>query len=79
MNGDNLSNVRRESSRYIKKKKKEYLKNKINEHGTNSKNSKTKNIGDLCTGINGFKRGYQPRNNVAMDQNGDLFAHSNNT
>jgi hypothetical protein len=41
-------------------KKREYLKEKINELATNSKN---KNIRDQCTGINAFKRDYQPRNN----------------
>jgi hypothetical protein len=41
---DNLSNVRRESSRHFRHKKGEYLKAKINELETNSKN---KNIKDL--------------------------------
>jgi hypothetical protein len=51
----------------------EYLKGKINELATNSKN---KNIRDLCRGINEFKRGYQPRNNLVKDENGDLLADS---
>jgi hypothetical protein len=42
-------------------------------------NSKNKNIGDLYRGINGFKRGYQPRNNLVKDENGDLLADSQNT
>jgi hypothetical protein len=54
INGDNLSSVRREASRYFMNEKKEYLKDKINELETNSKN---KNIRDLNRGINEFKRG----------------------
>jgi hypothetical protein len=37
-------------------------------------NSKKKNITDLYRGINGFKRGYQPRSNLMKDENGDLLA-----
>jgi hypothetical protein len=37
-----------------------------------------KNIIDLCRGINGFKMGYQPRNNLVKDENGDLLADSHN-
>jgi hypothetical protein len=44
INGDNLNNVRRESSRYFRNKKIEYVKDKINELATKSKN---KNIRDL--------------------------------
>jgi hypothetical protein len=51
----------------------EYLKDKINELATNNKN---KNIRDLYRGVNGFKRGYQPGNYLAKDENGDLFADS---
>jgi hypothetical protein len=56
-------------------KRREYLKDKINELETNSKN---RNIRDLYRGINEFKRGYQPRNNLVKDENGDLFADSHN-
>jgi hypothetical protein len=31
---------------------------------------------DLYRGINEFKRGYQPRNNLVKDENGDLLADS---
>jgi hypothetical protein len=55
VNGDNLSNVRREASRYFRSKKREYMKDKINELAMSSKN---KNIRDLYRGINKFKRGY---------------------
>jgi hypothetical protein len=36
------------------------------------RNSKIKNI----RGINEFKRGYQPRNNLVKDENGDLLSDS---
>jgi hypothetical protein len=36
------------------------------------------NIRDLYRGINGFKRGYQPRNNLVKDENWDLLGDSNN-
>jgi hypothetical protein len=49
INGDNLNNVRRETSTHFRNKKREYLKGKINELETNSKN---KNIRDLYRGIN---------------------------
>jgi hypothetical protein len=39
-------------------------------------NSKNKNIRDLYRGIIGFKRGYQPRNNLMKDENGDLLVDS---
>jgi hypothetical protein len=41
-------------------------------------NSKSKNIRDLYRGINEFKRGYQLRNNLVKDENGDLLADSHN-
>jgi hypothetical protein len=75
INGDNLNNVGRGASRHFRNKKREYLKDKINELATNSKN---KNIRDLYRGINGFKRGYQPRNNFVKDEIGDLLADSHN-
>jgi hypothetical protein len=75
MNRDNLNNERCEASRQFRNKKGKYLKDKINELTTNSKN---KNIRDLYRGINGFKRGYQPRNNLVKDENGDLLANSHN-
>jgi hypothetical protein len=56
-------------------KKREYLKDKINELARGSKNKK---IRDLYRGINEFKRGYQPRNNLVKGENGDLLADSHN-
>jgi hypothetical protein len=75
INGDNLKIVRREASRYFRNKKWEYLKDKINELATDSKN---KNIRDLYRGINEFKIGYQPRNSLVKDENGDLLGDSHN-
>jgi hypothetical protein len=48
---------------------------RINELATNSKNKK---IGELCRRIDEFKRGYQPRSNLAKDENGALLADSHN-
>jgi hypothetical protein len=73
INGDNLRIVRCEASRYFRNKRREYLK--INELATNSIN---KNIRDLYTKIKGFKRGYQPGNNLVKDENGDLLVDSHN-
>jgi hypothetical protein len=75
INGDNLNNVRRLASRYFRNKKREYLKDKINEFATNTKK---KNIRDLYRGIHGFKKSYQPRNNLVKDENGDSLADSHN-
>jgi hypothetical protein len=72
-NVDNLNNVGCEASTHFRNKKKEYLKANINELETNSKN---KNIGDLYMGINDFKKGYQPRNNVVKDEKVDTVADS---
>ncbi|PNF29577.1 hypothetical protein B7P43_G01906, partial [Cryptotermes secundus] len=38
LNGDNLHNIRRETSRHFRNKKREYLKDKIDELAMNSKN-----------------------------------------
>jgi hypothetical protein len=49
INGDNLNSVRREASGYFTNKKREYREDRINEL---ARNSKKKNIRDLCKGIN---------------------------
>jgi hypothetical protein len=54
-------------------KKRGYLKDKMNELALNSKN---KNITDPYRGVNEFKRGYQPGNNLVKDENDDLLAES---
>jgi len=71
-NVDNLNTVRRDASRHFRKKK-AYLKTKIEDLEINSK---VKNIWDLYRGINDFKKGYQPRNNIVKDDSGDLVADS---
>jgi hypothetical protein len=53
INGDNLQNLRHETSRTFRNKKREYLKGKINELETNNKN---KNIRDFYRGINECKK-----------------------
>jgi hypothetical protein len=57
--------------RHFRIKKMEYLKDKINELAINSKN-----ISDLYRGRNEFMRGYQPRNGLVKDENGDQLADS---
>jgi hypothetical protein len=69
-NEDNLDNLMREASRHFRKKKREYLKDKITEIELNSK---IKKIRDLYRGITEFK-GYQPRNNLVIEERGDLLA-----
>jgi hypothetical protein len=58
--------------RDFKNKKREYLKVKMIEFAMNSKN---KNI-RLYRGINEFKRGYQPRNNLLKHENVYLLVDS---
>jgi hypothetical protein len=71
INGDNLKNLRRETSRTFRNKKREYLKGKINELESNNKN---KNIRDLYRGIIEFKKGYQRRIKTIKDEKGNLLA-----
>jgi hypothetical protein len=72
INRDNLKNVRCETSRTFRNKKREYLKDKINELETNNKN---KNIRDTYRGKNEFKKVYQPRHNIIKDENGSLLTY----
>jgi hypothetical protein len=71
INGDNLQNLRRETSRTFRSKKRKYLKEKINNLETNNKN---KNIRDLYRGITDFNKGYQSRINIIKVENGNLLA-----
>jgi hypothetical protein len=61
------------ATNYFRNKKREYLKDKISVLVVSSKN---KNIRDLHKGINEFKKFYQPRNDLAKYENGDLLADS---
>jgi hypothetical protein len=72
VNGDNLNNVRREAIRHFRNKKRQHMEDRINELATNCKDK------NLYRGINEFKRGYQPKNNVVKDENGDLLADYHN-
>jgi hypothetical protein len=74
INRDNIQNLRCETSRTFRKKKRGYLKAKINMLETNNSN----NIRDLYRGINEFKKGYQPRINIVKDENGNLLADPQN-
>jgi hypothetical protein len=65
-----VQNVRRETSRTFRTKKRKYLKDKFNELETNNKK---KNIRDLYRGRNEFKEGYQPRIYIIKDENGNLL------
>jgi hypothetical protein len=71
MNGDNLQNLRRETSTTFRNIERKYLKDKINELETSNKN---KNIRDLYRNINEFKKGYQPRINIIKDENSNMLA-----
>jgi hypothetical protein len=42
INGDNLNNIRCETSRHFRNKKRQYLKDRIDELATNSKNKNIK-------------------------------------
>jgi len=66
------SNVRRKPSKYLREKK-EYLKAKIEEIELNSN---IINIMFLYRGINGIKKGYQPRTNIVKDMKDYFVAYS---
>ena len=61
------NNLKHEVKRHFKNKKKECLIAKRNDHEANSKN---KNIRDLYTDTNDFKKGYQPITNILKGQEG---------
>jgi hypothetical protein len=64
INGNNLTNISRETGRHFRNNKREYLKDKIDELARNSKN---KNIRYLYRGINDFCVAYlQLVNNTTL-------------
>jgi len=65
INGDDMNNVRRETSRNVGNKMGEYLNEKMNELETNSKN---KNIRDLHNSISEFRKGYQTITNLCRQK-----------
>jgi hypothetical protein len=67
-----MKDVRQQTFQESKEEISEY---KINELATNSKN---KNIRDLSRLVHEFKKGYQPRNSLVRDENGDRLVYSNN-
>jgi hypothetical protein len=71
INGDNLQNLRRETRKIFKNKKRVYLKGKINELKTNNKSN---NVTVLYRDINVFQKRYQPRINIIKDENDNLLA-----
>jgi len=68
-----MNNVRRENSRHFKNKKKAHLRDNTEEI---ENNSKIKNVRDMYRGTNDFKKGYQPRTNMVMDENDEWFVDS---
>jgi hypothetical protein len=72
--GDNLQNLRCETSRIFRKNKREYIEHKINELETNN----NKNIRDFYRGINNFKKEYQPRISTIKDEDSNLLADPQN-
>jgi hypothetical protein len=64
INRNKLNNARCEATPRFRNKKRQYLKEKY-ELAMNRE-------------INEFNRGYQPRNYLVMDENGNLLAHSHN-
>jgi hypothetical protein len=68
-NVDNLNSVRRVARRHFRNKKKEHLKAEIEEL---QNNNKIKNIKDFYRNIIYFKKGYQPRTNIVMNEKSDL-------
>ena len=57
----------------VTKGNKKYLKAKIDEL---ENNGKIKNIRDLCSGINDYKKGFQPRTNIVWDKKDFLVTDS---
>jgi hypothetical protein len=74
-NRDNLQNLKHETIRIFRKKERDHVKIKINELEANNKN---KRITDLHRGINEFKKGYQHRINIIMDENFNMIADPQN-
>ncbi|PSN38555.1 hypothetical protein C0J52_14819 [Blattella germanica] len=70
-NSEQLCSIRRETTRFLKNKKREYLKEKINDLEINAKN---RNIRELYQGIRIERKGFQARTNIIKDENGDMLA-----
>ncbi|PSN48471.1 hypothetical protein C0J52_11717 [Blattella germanica] len=70
-NSEQLCSIRRETTKFLKNKKREYLKEKINDLEINAKN---RNIRELYQGIKIEREGFQARTNIIKDENGDMLA-----
>ncbi|PSN55555.1 hypothetical protein C0J52_12130 [Blattella germanica] len=70
-NSEQLCSIRRETTRFLKNKKREYLKEKINDLEINAKN---RNIRELYQGNRIERTGFQARTNIIKDENGDMLA-----
>ncbi|PSN40261.1 hypothetical protein C0J52_11907 [Blattella germanica] len=57
-NSEQLCSIRRETTRFLKNKKREYFKDKINDLEINAKN---RNIRELYQGIRIERKGFQAR------------------
>ncbi|PSN35187.1 hypothetical protein C0J52_22574 [Blattella germanica] len=70
-NSEQLCSIRRETTRFLKNKKREYLKEKINDLEINAKN---RNIRELYQGIRIERKGFQARTNIIKNENGNMLA-----
>ncbi|PSN38709.1 hypothetical protein C0J52_19477 [Blattella germanica] len=68
---EQLCSIRRETTRFLKNKKREYLKEKINDLEINARN---RNIRELYLGIRIERKGFQARTNIITNENGDMLA-----
>jgi hypothetical protein len=75
MNRHNLNNVICDPSRLFRNERGSIRKTKLL---SSKQRVRTKNIRELYRGITEFKRGYQPRTNLAKDEMEDLFADYHN-
>jgi hypothetical protein len=75
INGDNLQNLRRETSKIFRNKEREYLKGKINELLANNKNE---NIKDLYRDINELWKDTNPELMLKKDENHNVLADTQN-
>lgn len=72
-NADNLNSVRHETSRHFTKKQ-GMFERLVNQLETSSR---TRTLGN-CVQTEEFRKGYQPRNNLAEEKNSDLLADLSN-
>jgi hypothetical protein len=74
INGDNLKNVRCETSRYFRNKGGNILKTNF----MSLQQTVRTRISETCIEVSECKGGYQTRNYLVKDWNGDLLANSDN-